>query len=166
MNKVYLGIGSNVGEREDNIVRALTLIDESDSVTLKACSSIYETKPYGIKEQSNFLNCVVYIETEFLPEFLLKYLKNIEVKTGRKKTFRWGPRVIDVDILYFNDIVYDSENLLIPHHDLLNRDFFIVPLLELNKNIGYPGTNKKLVDMVSSSIPRNIIDKIKFNPLI
>ena len=165
MNKVFLGIGSNIGDREENIIRSLTLLEENEDMKTLECSSLYETKAYGVKEQNNFYNCVVAIETELLPEDLLKRLKKIETETGRKKTFRWGPRVIDIDILYFNGLVYNSEKLRIPHPDLLNRDFFVIPLLELHQNIIHPGSNKKLSEIFPQNLPGTILKKMKFNPL-
>lgn len=164
MNKVYLGIGSNIGERLGNINKALSKISNQKSIELLRVSSIYETSPYGIKEQANFYNCVAQIETELLPEDLLKVTKQIEIKTGRKNTFRWGPRVIDIDILYFNRLKYNSENLKIPHPELLKRDFFIIPLLELNEDIIHSGTGKPLADLVPPDLPKYILDKHEFEP--
>lgn len=165
MNRVFLGIGSNVGDRKENILRALTFLEKNECLKIINCSSLYETKPYGIKEQNNFYNCVVSIETDLLPEELLKRLKKIEISTGRRKTFRWGPRVIDIDILYFNGLVYNSDSLRIPHPDMLNRDFFVIPLLELHQDIKHPGSDKNLADIVSQDLPVTILRKMKFSPL-
>lgn len=134
MGKTYLGLGSNLGDREDNLLRAINWI--KNGYPILDISSIYETTPVGYREQPSFLNMVLLIDSgKSTPHDLLNFVKKIELKLGRKKSFQWGPRVIDIDILYMDGIEVDSEDLTVPHRELLNRKFFLVPLSEITDHI-------------------------------
>lgn len=134
MGKTYLGLGSNLGNREDNLLRAIAQI--RNSYTILSISSIYETTPVGYREQPSFLNMVLLIDSgNSTPHDILCFVKKIELKMGRKKSFRWGPRLIDIDILYMDGIEVNSEDLTVPHRELLNRKFFLVPLSEITDHI-------------------------------
>lgn len=128
--RIYIALGSNLGNRLKNIQRACYLMENSDMKILKT-SPIYVTKPYGLVDQPDFLNCVVEIETELTPLQLLNELLNIEKILGRVREKKWGPRTIDLDIVLYGNIVFDSENLKVPHYDLLNRQFVLRPLLDI-----------------------------------
>ena len=147
-NTVYIGLGSNLGKRLNYIKKAIDFISELNSTSIDAISSIYESEPYENITQPKFLNCVLKLNTTIEPLDLLIKLKNIEKKMGREKAKRWSPRIIDIDILLYNDLIMDSPELKIPHPDLLNRDFVIKPLLELDKNIVHPVKNKKISELV------------------
>jgi len=134
MVKTYLGLGSNLGNREDNLLRAIAHI--GNDYPILAISSIYETAPVGYREQPSFLNMVLLIDSgTTTPHELLNFVKKIELKMGRKKSFHWGPRLIDIDILYMEGIEVESEDLIVPHRELLNRKFFLVPLSEITDHI-------------------------------
>lgn len=134
MRKTYLGLGSNVGDREGNLRKAAAQI--GDTYRIFALSSIYETTPVGYRNQPAFLNMVLSIDSESsTPHDLLCFIKSIESKAGREKSFRWGPRLIDIDILYIEGVEVDSEDLTIPHRELLNRKFVLVPLSELTDHL-------------------------------
>ncbi len=107
-------------------------------IKIKKKSSLYETKPWGIENQPLFLNMAIEIETDFHPEKLLKLLKDIEIKLGRKRTIKWGPRIIDLDILLFNDIIVDKKGLKIPHPLMHKREFVLKPLSEIAPEIYHP----------------------------
>jgi len=147
MNTVYIGIGSNIGRREEYIEKALLLMEEY-GIRIKKVSSLYETEPYGMKEQPLFLNLVVEAMTYMEPKELLNILKIIEKEVGRKKRTRWGPREIDLDILLYEDRVVEDEGLTIPHYDLENRAFFLYPLLELNDKLRNPKTGRKISEII------------------
>ncbi|MBA4348623.1 MAG: 2-amino-4-hydroxy-6-hydroxymethyldihydropteridine diphosphokinase [Thermodesulfovibrio sp.] len=127
---VHIGIGSNIGDRRANCMKAIKNIKNHD-IDVKKISSPYETKPWGIKDQPDFINMTVEAETSLSPEELLKVLKDIEKEMGREDSVRWGPRLIDLDILFYDDRVIDIENLRIPHPLLYKRDFVLLPLSEI-----------------------------------
>ncbi len=136
MPKVYLGLGSNLGDREGNIAEALRRL--SEGVSIERVSSLYETEPVGYEEQPWFLNAVCEGETELDAEELLRFVKGIEEEMGRKESVRWGPRIIDIDILLYDDIVLETPELTIPHPRLHRRRFVLVPLAELAPELVHP----------------------------
>ncbi len=129
--KVFLSLGSNVGNRIGNILKAIDLLRGLGEI--RKVSTVYESEPWGVSDQPPFLNCVVLMETSLLPEELLGELKKIERIVGRKERFRWGPREIDIDILLYDDEVVELPNLSIPHPHMTDRDFVLYPLLELEE---------------------------------
>ncbi len=131
MVKVYIGVGSNLGDRKKNIEKAYKFLNNIQGIKIRKTSSIIETEPWGYKNQPKFLNTVWEIETELSPEKLLKTLKKIEKTVGRKKTFKWGPRVIDLDILIYGRKTINKKNLKIPHPQIKNRVFILKLLSEL-----------------------------------
>ena len=137
MSIVYIGIGSNLGDREKNCTRAIELL-EKKGITVKKKSSLYKTEPWGIKDQPEFLNMAIEIETYLKPRELLGFLKQIEAEIGREKSYKWGPRLIDLDILLFDDIILDEDNLKIPHPLMHKRDFVLRPLQEIAPDIIHP----------------------------
>jgi 2-amino-4-hydroxy-6-hydroxymethyldihydropteridine diphosphokinase len=143
----YIGIGSNLGNREENCYRAIELL-EKKGIKIKKKSSLYETEPWGIEQQPMFLNMAVEIETELEPEKLLRLLKDIETKLGRKGTFKWGPRIIDLDILLFDDIIINKKDLKIPHPLMHKRDFVLNPLNEIAPEINHPLLNCRIDELV------------------
>ena len=143
---------------------------------LKHASSIYESSPYGEIEQGEFFNAVIKIKTYLEPKDLFHFLKSVELIVGRKITSKWGPREIDLDILFFNDLIYSDNEITIPHKDLLNRDFVLVPLIEIEPELIHPQLKKKISEISifkhesehsSAQIKKtNIIRKIPHRVLI
>lgn len=144
--KAYLGLGTNLGNKKMNLDKALSKL-ATKNITLLKTSSLYETAPWGGVEQDDFWNMVALIETELSPKDLLQALKTIEVEVGRKPSVRWGPRIIDIDILTYGDETFTDETLNIPHKEMANRGFVLLPLMELNPNLEIPtrGNIKNLV---------------------
>lgn len=136
MATAYLSLGSNLGHREANIKSALKMLGQEARII--KVSSLYETEPVGYKDQPWFLNLVCVVETELAPQALLKFVKAVERKLGRKSTRRFGPRVIDIDILFYHDLVLDSPDLTIPHPRLAERAFVLVPLKEIASRLIHP----------------------------
>ncbi len=134
MAQVYLGIGTNLGDRKKNISTAVELL-KKHNITVTQISSIIETEPVGYTEQDKFLNGCLAIETTLDPHTLLKTLKLIEKTMGRTETVVNGPRIIDLDILTYDDIKVDTDELTIPHPRMKEREFVLTPLKELNPEL-------------------------------
>ncbi|MBT1248417.1 MULTISPECIES: 2-amino-4-hydroxy-6-hydroxymethyldihydropteridine diphosphokinase [unclassified Thermosipho (in: thermotogales)] len=147
--KVFLGLGTNIGNKEKNLIDALTLLEKRNLKILKV-SSIYVTKPYGYTEQDDFYNIVVEIDTDLSPLKLLNKLLKIENDMGRKRTIKWGPRIIDIDILFYGNLVVDMENLKVPHYDFEKRSFFVVPMAEILENFKHPVANVSMKSFAES----------------
>lgn len=147
MNIVYISFGSNIGDREKAIEEALDLIDQNQMKITKR-SDIYETEPYGYTDQPVFLNGAVEVETKLTCREVLERLLSIEKEVGRVRKFKWGPRLIDLDIIFFNDEIYDEEDLKVPHTDMQNRDFVLKPLNELCPDIIHPVLKKTIKELL------------------
>jgi 2-amino-4-hydroxy-6-hydroxymethyldihydropteridine diphosphokinase len=137
MSTAYIGIGSNLGKRRENCLRAIESI-ERKGILVTRKSSLYETEPWGVKDQPPFLNMSIEVETDLNPLELFSVLKDIERQQGREESVRWGPRVIDLDILLYDDIVMKEERLTIPHPLLHERGFVLIPLNEIAPNVMHP----------------------------
>ena len=130
-NKIILSLGSNIGDKKSNLETAIIQIDKFS--TIKKISSIYESDPILLKDQDNFFNLVLEIDYKKTVIELLETTKDVERRMGRKKTVKYGPRIIDIDIVFFNNQIVNSKDLIIPHYDWANRDFVVLPLCELFK---------------------------------
>ena len=143
----YLGLGSNLGSREDNLSRALALL--AAKVKLEAISSVYETEPVGYKEQPLFLNLVCRIATVLSPEELLHLAKEIEVGMGRVASFVNAPRPIDIDILVYGNRSIETQELTVPHPRLKDRAFVLIPLAEIAPDLVVPGLRKSIARLAT-----------------
>lgn len=128
---IFLGLGSNIGNRKKNLMRAIELLNQHNDIIVRKISSIYETEPYGVKEQDDFLNAVIVVETKLFPEELLDVCLTIESRMGRTRELRWGPRVIDIDLLSYNNEAMHTERLTLPHPFFALRKFVLVPMAEI-----------------------------------
>ncbi len=147
MSIVYIGIGSNLGNREENCKRAIELIPEK-GIRVSECSSMIETEPWGVTDQPKFINMAVEVETSLGPEELLSVLKKIEHDIGRVPDIRWGPRAIDLDILLYDDIILKQPDLEIPHPGIKERDFVLKPLTEIAPDIVHPVLKKRIKELL------------------
>ena len=127
----FLGLGTNVGKRRENLRRALAELAKCGKIEVSRISSVYQSAPWGVTEQPDFLNLVVEIETELAARELLEIVKEIERQMGRQAGPRWGPRLIDIDILLLGEEQVTEADLVVPHPRLLERAFVLVPLAEL-----------------------------------
>ena len=138
MPLVYVGFGSNIGDRLAYIQNAIHALSETEGITLQKISSVYQTDPVGYETQAQFLNGVAAIQTDLPPLCLLHTLKNIESEVGRQHRIRWGPREIDLDILIYGDLCFQTEKLVIPHPEMHRRRFVLAPLVEIAPDLVPP----------------------------
>ncbi len=149
MSKVYLSLGSNLGDRLSNLQRAVDELKEIDDLTILRVSRIYETEPVGNFNQPMYYNIIVEVETDISPLELLRKLQKIECALGRERRNKWEPRVIDIDIVLYGDVVFVSDWLTIPHPEYRKRRFVLVPLLEICDNLVDPLTGRKVSEYLA-----------------
>jgi dihydropteroate synthase/2-amino-4-hydroxy-6-hydroxymethyldihydropteridine diphosphokinase len=143
---VYIGLGTNQGDRLENIRGAISRF--YPELTLIGLSPLYETEPWGYEHQPEFLNIVAKVSVDLSPAALIDHLKGMEAAMGRKKTFRYGPRIIDLDILFYDDLVLEDERVSIPHPSMEGRAFVLVPLGDLAPDLVHPGTGRSVREML------------------
>lgn len=148
---IYLCLGGNLGDRMAALIDALKLLDAQSGLTMTACSAVYETEPWAVADQPNFLNLVAEFDTTLSPVELLAACKDVEAEIGRTESYRWGPRLIDVDILLYGNehISIDVPDLQIPHIRLHERAFALVPLAEIAPDAIVPGLRATVTQLLS-----------------
>lgn len=144
MSIAFIGIGTNMGDRALNIRNAVNSLKLLPNTSVEAVSNIYETEPWGFKEQSNFLNGVIKLSTELSPRALLGALLGIEAAFGRVREIKNGPRVLDLDLLIYDDVTINTTELTLPHPFMLEREFVLKPLIELISDEKYTSALNKL----------------------
>ncbi len=147
MERIFLGLGSNLGDRRANLLEATTRIAARVGI-IQAISNIYETQAWGIQDQPDFLNQVVEIRSSFEPAALLDEILKIEQDMGRERRIKWGERLIDIDILFYGSRIVQTEKLTIPHPFLHQRNFVLFPLLEIAADWVHPVLKKAVQDLV------------------
>lgn len=135
MNKAYLGLGTNMGDKQAYLKEACKIISDNPNINIVKISKVYKTKAWGYTNQDDFLNICIEVDTNLSPEELLEVCHEVENKLNRVRVIRWGPRTIDVDILFFNNIISTDENLILPHPRIKERAFVLIPLMDLNKEL-------------------------------
>ncbi|MCO7176951.1 2-amino-4-hydroxy-6-hydroxymethyldihydropteridine diphosphokinase [Sporolactobacillus kofuensis] len=143
----YLGLGSNIDDREGFLERALDALQADPKIHVERCSSIYETDPYGPVDQNDFLNMIVQIQTLLPPMALLRTLHDIEADLDRTREVHWGPRTIDLDLLTFDQMITRTEKLSLPHPEIARRAFVLKPFAEIAPHLVVPGINRSVMDM-------------------
>ncbi|WP_026583024.1 2-amino-4-hydroxy-6-hydroxymethyldihydropteridine diphosphokinase [Bacillus sp. J33] len=143
-NTAYIAIGSNIGNRFNNLKEAIARINRLPGIEVVNASSIYETDPVGYENQEQFLNMVIHVSTALNPLELLDACLETELTLGRKREIRWGPRTIDLDILLYNHENIETEKLIVPHPRMHERAFVLIPLLEIDSSIRLPKMERPL----------------------
>lgn len=147
MSKVWIALGSNMGDGRKNLDEAVENMNKN-GVKVEKNSTYIETEPYGYTEQDNFVNAVCIAETELSPRELLKTLLAIELEMGRVRLIRWGPRIIDLDILFYEDLIIDEEDLKVPHIEIQKRSFVLEPMDEISPEKVHPVFKKTVHELL------------------
>ncbi len=157
----YIGLGSNMGDKVANLKKSVEVLGQVPGNKVLAVSSFYETEPVGKVDQDWFINAAVKIETGLTPRELLDILLKIEKELGRVRDARWGPRIIDLDILLYDDLVMDEEGLVIPHPYLHERRFVLVPLAEIAPGLIHPRLKKSMSELLMGLHDSKKIEKVR-----
>ncbi len=148
-HRSYVAVGSNLGDREAYIRQGIASLDSREDCVVERVSELIGTKPYGVEEQPDFLNGMLELRTLLLPEELLETLHEVEQQAKRERTMHWGPRTLDLDIIFYDDCVVDKRILKIPHPDMQNREFVLKPLAELAPYLRHPLNGKTVEQMLA-----------------
>lgn len=159
--KAYIGIGSNIGDKTANCKKAIELLNKHSQAKVTKISDFYETEPVGYKEQEWFVNCAVEIETDLNPQELLLLCRMIESELGRERKIKYGPRIIDLDILLYNNDIIDTIGLKIPHPEMHKRSFVLKPLSDIAPDAVHPVLKKTIVELLNNLAEEGAINKIK-----
>ena len=151
MNEVYLQLGSNIGDRFNNIDQSIKIIAERIGNVIEK-SLVYESAPWGVENQRNFLNQVICVKSSFDPYTILDLVLQIEKDMGRIRIEKWGERIIDIDILFIEDFIIESENLCIPHEFIPKRKFVLQPMCEIAPDLIHPKLNKTISQLLEECI--------------
>lgn len=150
-HKIYLSLGSNMGDKKKNLLEAIERIDKLENTEVTKSSTILETEPFGYVEQDNFLNACLEVKTLMTAQEFLKAILQIELDMGRVREIKWGPRIIDIDILFYDREVIEDENLAVPHPWICEREFVLDPLSEIAPNYVHP-LERKTIGMLARKL--------------
>ncbi len=165
MEKVVLHLGSNMGDRAHNLDRAISYIQQTIG-TITRLSSVFITEAWGVVDQPDFLNQVVVLDTMLSPENLIQTVQKIETIIGKEKEFHWGPRYIDIDVLFFGSQIINKKHLRVPHPEIQYRNFVLVPLNEIEPDFIHPVLNKSIDNLTKSCDDTLSVAKYKLEEII
>lgn len=147
-HRVYVALGSNMGDKERYLQEAIQGLKDLENTQVLRVSSLIQTAPYGGVEQDVFLNGMVELKTLLTPHELLDALHDLEAAAGRERILRWGPRTLDLDIIFYDKLIMEDDTLILPHVDMQNRDFVLKPMVELNENMRHPILQKTMKQLL------------------
>jgi dihydroneopterin aldolase / 2-amino-4-hydroxy-6-hydroxymethyldihydropteridine diphosphokinase len=156
----FIAIGSNLGTPKENCIEAIDIISSNPDIKITSKSSFYQTAPVGNTEQDWFINSVIKISTKLNPDILLSALLKIESKMGRIRKEKWGPRIIDLDLLFYDNLVIKKKDLTLPHPEIQKRNFVLQPLNEIGENFIHPTLQKRISTLLKESKDNSVIKKI------
>lgn len=159
MNNVFLILGGNLGERKKNLDEAISLLGKKAG-NVKRFSSVYETQPWGVKDQPNYFNQVIEMLTDLSAQGLMTELLQIEKKMGRVREKKYGSRTIDIDILFFNDAIINTESLTVPHPRLHERRFVLEPMNEIASELMHPILQKTIAELLTETTDESVVKKL------
>jgi len=162
---IYLSLGTNLGNRQRNLDKSMDFIEDKVGKILKR-SSVYKTKAWGVKDQPDFLNMVLEVETKFSPQFVLTTILSIETEMGRIRERKWYTRLIDIDLLFYEDLIIKESNLIVPHPYLQDRNFVLAPLMEIAPSLVHPVIKKTIEQLVEECRDTLVVEKIDFTYLV
>jgi 2-amino-4-hydroxy-6-hydroxymethyldihydropteridine diphosphokinase len=157
----YIGIGSNIGKSRHNCIEAIREISKNNFIKIISKSSFYQTSPISPIEQEWFINSAIKINTSLTPIKLLTNLLNIESSMGRVRKEKWGPRLIDLDLLFYDNQILNEENIIIPHPEVSKRNFVLTPLCEIAENLNHPILKKNIKTLLKESTDTAKVKKLK-----
>ncbi|SVC60807.1 uncharacterized protein METZ01_LOCUS313661 [marine metagenome] len=160
IHTAYIGIGSNLGTSGENCVEAIEKISTNDHIKIISKSSFYKTAPIGDIEQDWFINSVIRVDTKLNPKELLLTLLNIESEMGRMRKEKWGPRLIDLDLLFYDKLILNQEGITLPHPEIQKRNFVLVPLNEISENLTHPILKKTVKTLLQESSDDTEVKKL------
>jgi 2-amino-4-hydroxy-6-hydroxymethyldihydropteridine diphosphokinase len=160
IHTAYIGIGSNLGTSGENCVEAIEKISTNDHIKIISKSSFYKTAPIGDIEQDWFINSVIRVDTKLNPKELLLTLLNIESEMGRIRKEKWGPRLIDLDLLFYDKLILNQEGITLPHPEMQKRNFVLVPLNEISESLTHPILKKTVKTLLQESSDDTEVKKL------
>lgn len=158
---VYVGLGSNIGNKVENCQKAIEKVQQNNKITIIKVSSLYKTEPIGYNNQDWFINCVLELHTLLIPDELLSIFKQIEKDLKRVNNIKWGPRTIDLDLLLYNNLIINKSNLQIPHPQMHRRSFVLTPLSEIAPDIIHPIFSKTAMELLQNLKDEQKVEKYK-----
>ena len=157
----YIGIGSNLGTPGKNCIEAIEKISSTKDIKIISRSSFYQTEPIGGVQQDWFVNSAIKIKTNLSPTHLLSDLLNIESAMGRTREEKWGPRLIDLDLLFYGNLILRKKGLTLPHPEILKRKFVLIPMSEIAENLVHPTLKKTIKTLLQESSDGTVVKKLK-----
>lgn len=160
---IFIGLGSNLDQPAQNVRTAFAALSDIDGISSPQLSPLYQTPPYGVLNQPEFINAVAKFQTTLAPHIILNFLLSIEEKMGRVRKEKWGPRLIDLDLLFYGDQVLEEDGLKIPHPGIPERDFVLVPLMDIAPEWQHPTLNKNIRALLTALGDTSSVVQIKSN---